>query len=186
MPSDHRTIPPDGSDPTAQPRWRDDYPIDTDREAVNTRRSFLKFMIGASACMSCGQFALLASEADWVASGADDLRPGEPRRITSLSELPVGEALLFAYPGPHDPCLLVRLDQDELVAYSQKCTHLQCPVVPQPQEDRLYCPCHNGAFDLKTGRPVQGPPRKALPKVALEQRGDEIWAIGMRPGEATA
>jgi Rieske Fe-S protein len=43
----------------------------------------------------------------------------------------------------------------------------------------MYCPCHEGTFDLATGRPVAGPPRRPLPRVRLEVRGDEIFASGL-------
>ena len=47
-----------------------------------------------------------------------------------------------------------------LVAFSQQCTHLSCAVVPQPEQNRLFCPCHEGAFDLQSGRPIAGPPNR--------------------------
>jgi Rieske Fe-S protein len=74
--------------------------------------------------------------------------------------------------------VLIRLDADRFVAYSQQCTHLTCPVIPQPEAGRLYCPCHEGVFDLATGRPIAGPPRRTLPRVKLEIRRDRICAIG--------
>ena len=40
-------------------------------------------------------------------------------------------------------------------------------------------PCHSGNFDLVTGRPISGPPRRPLPKVELEIRGDQVFAVGI-------
>ena len=51
-----------------------------------------------------------------------------PTLIASVQDVPVGGVKLFSYPTAHDPCLLIRLSQDQFVAYSQKCTHLSCPV----------------------------------------------------------
>jgi len=100
-------------------------------------------------------------------------------RIASISELAVGTSKMFDYPGPHEPCLLIRVSEDELVAFSQKCTHLSCAVIPKVAEGVLHCPCHEGYFDLRTGRNIAGPPPRPLPKILLEREGDEIYAVGV-------
>ena len=81
--------------------------------------------------------------------------------------------------------ILVRLGPDHFVAYDQQCTHLSCPVLPRPAEGKLHCPCHNGWFDLETGRPLAGPPRRALPRVLLEVRGDTVYATGITEESST-
>ncbi|MGH7505467.1 MAG: ubiquinol-cytochrome c reductase iron-sulfur subunit, partial [Longimicrobiales bacterium] len=58
-------------------------------------------------------------------------------------------------------------------------THLLCPVIAQPERGRLHCPCHNGAFDIETGRPIAGPPERPLPRVRIEVRGDVVYATGI-------
>jgi Rieske Fe-S protein len=87
--------------------------------------------------------------------------------------------LTFAYPGPQDDCILVRTREDALVAYSQKCTHLSCAVRPRTAEGVIHCPCHEGFFDLASGRPIAGPPRRPLPLIRLEVRGNQIFATGV-------
>ena len=74
---------------------------------------------------------------------------------------------------------MVRLSDSYLVAYDQQCTHLTCPVIPRPEEGHLHCPCHEGLFDLATGRPLAGPPNRPLPRVKLEIRGDKVYAVGL-------
>ena len=44
--------------------------------------------------------------------------------------------------------MLLHLPGGRFVAYSQKCTHLSCAVYFQPERERLYCPCHEGVFDV--------------------------------------
>ena len=78
---------------------------------------------------------------------------------------------MFDYPERTRPCLLVRPGADELVAYSQKCTHLSCAVVPDVEKGEIHCPCHEGFFDLRTGQPIAGPPPRPLPRITLEMRG---------------
>jgi Rieske Fe-S protein len=86
---------------------------------------------------------------------------------------------VFRYPNEHEPCLLLRPDETTLLAFSQKCTHLACAVVPQFDTGRLLCPCHNGYFDLTTGRPLAGPPRRPLPVVTLAVRDGVVFATGV-------
>jgi Rieske Fe-S protein len=170
---DELTLPPDGRPAEAQPAWRHDFPIDVPQDQYVARRDFAKFMVLTSLAFAVGQLWIAAQ--NWRRRRAG--RP-EIRRIASLSELPVGGALAFSYPGEHDSCVLVRTAQG-LVAYGQKCTHLSCAVVPNPAAGVLNCPCHQGVFDLATGRPVAGPPRRPLPRILLEQRGDEVYATGV-------
>ena len=85
-------------------------------------------------------------------------------------------ARAFAYPGEHDICLLVRTREESFVAFDQRCTHLSCAVVPEVERSRFYCPCHNGSFDLETGRPLAGPPRRPLAQIKLEIRDGVIYA----------
>jgi Rieske Fe-S protein len=101
------------------------------------------------------------------------------QRIISVDELAVGEAVGFTYPDEHEPCLLVRLSTREFVAFNQKCTLLSCAVVPRPSEGSFFCPCHEGRFDLRTGEPTAGPPRRPLTRVVLDIRGRDIYAVGI-------
>src|SRR5262245_17262211 len=131
------TRPPDGRPLHDQPQWRKDFPIDWPQDHYVSRRDFAKFMVLTSAAFAIGQL--------WI--GLENIwrrRGGDPpiRKIASLSTLPVGESLVFEYPGPHDKCILIRTAPDVLLAYSQKCTHLSCAVVPKVKEGVLRCPCH--------------------------------------------
>ena len=87
--------------------------------------------------------------------------------------------MTFAYPQEHDGCILVRTGEREIVAYGQECTHLSCAVQPLVAEGVLRCPCHEGFFDLASGRPIAGPPRRPLPRVHLDVRSREIYAIAL-------
>lgn len=168
------TIAPDFAPADAQPAWRQDFPIDWPQDLYVERRDFLKFMVLTSAAFTVGQ-AWIAAQ-NWYRR-----RRGEPpvQRIASIDDLAVAGSLVFTYPNEHDPCLLVRLSAAEFVAFSQKCTHLSCAVIPRPHENSFFCPCHNGRFDLRTGAPTAGPPRRPLTRVVLERRGDAIYAIGV-------
>ena len=171
--AEQRTLPPDGRPWALQPPWRQDFPIDTDLDDHTARRDFMKFMVLISFAFSVGQ--LWIGLQSWARR-----RRGRPgiRRIGSLSALPVGGMLTFSYPDS-EPCLLMRPEAGTLVAYNQKCSHLSCAVVPQPAQGEIHCPCHKGVFDLATGRPLAGPPRRPLARITLELRGDDIYATGV-------
>jgi nitrite reductase/ring-hydroxylating ferredoxin subunit len=169
---EHITLAPDGRPFEAQPAWRRDFPIDAPDDQYVERRDFMKFLVLTSSAFTAGQFWLALQR--WWRRRRGRL---EPRVIARASDLTPGRVLGFAYPGEHDRCLVTRLASGEIVAFSQKCTHLSCAVVPRPEEGALYCPCHEGVFDLPTGRPIAGPPRRPLPRIALDVRGDEIVAV---------
>ena len=116
--------------------------------------------------MTCGQAALLALEAN--ADDAELIEHGPLLLDIDVNAMADGESHLFHYPNNHSPCILVKVGEDNIHAYSQKCTHLACPVIPKPEQDMLYCPCHNGAFDLETGAPLFGPPKTPLPRVVFK------------------
>jgi len=168
------TIAPDWRPMTQQPVWRQDFPIDWPQDHYVERRDFMKFMVLTSLALTVGQVWIGAQ--NWWRRRRGAL---EIRRIASLDELPVGGVMTFTYPGPQDDCVLVRTPEDALVAYSQKCTHLSCAVRPRVEEGVVHCPCHEGYFDLRSGRPVSGPPRRPLALVHLRVQDGVIYASGV-------
>jgi Rieske Fe-S protein len=99
--------------------------------------------------------------------------------IARLEDIPVGSVRTFEYPDKEDWCILLRVDADRFLAYDQKCTHLSCAVVPSLAEKKLHCPCHHGYFDLETGRPLAGPPRRPLPRILIRVRDGMVEAYGV-------
>lgn len=158
-----------------EPNWKENFPIAWSDDHYVTRREFTKSLV----LVSCAAFA---SNGALVALHAWNGRRGDapPRRVCGVDELPVGGSRVFDFPTAGDACLLVRLEEDRFAAFSQKCTHLGCPVIYRPKPQCLYCPCHEGFFDAGTGEVLAGPPPRPLPRVELERRGDELWAVGMR------
>ena len=171
---DRVTSAPDGRPIQDQPRWRRDFPIDWPQDEYVSRKDLVKFICLTSLAFVVGQV--------WIAAKSLIGRRAvafPASAIAGVEELPVGGAKTFIYPAGSTPRLLVRVGQREFVAYDQQCTHLLCPVVPAVAEGRLHCPCHNGWFDLRTGNPLAGPPRRALPRVTLEVRGGSVYATGV-------
>jgi nitrite reductase/ring-hydroxylating ferredoxin subunit len=168
------TVAPDFAPAESQPAWRQDFPIDWPQDLYVERRDFMKFMVLTSAAFTLGQMWIVLQ--NWFRTRLGQL---PLQRIASVDEVAVGGAVSFAYPDEHERCLLIRLSVSEFVAFNQKCTHLSCAVIPRPAEGSLFCPCHEGRFDLKTGAPTAGPPRRPLTRIVLDIRGRDIYAIAV-------
>lgn len=169
------TVPPDRLSEDVQPQWRHDFPVDWPQDHYVARRDFTKFLCLTSFAFVVGQFTIGVQ--NWVRR-----RRGAPPivKIAERSQLPIGGAIVFHYPNEAEPCLLLRTDAHTLVAYSQKCTHLACAVVPDHEAGRLLCPCHHGYFETSTGRPIAGPPQRPLPRITLRINGDAVYATGIQ------
>jgi len=72
------------------------------------------------------------------------------------------------------PAILVRSQEGEYRAFSATCTHLDCTVQFKPEEDRIWCACHNGFYDLH-GTNVGGPPPRPLAAYTVNLVGDDIF-----------
>jgi nitrite reductase/ring-hydroxylating ferredoxin subunit len=153
-------------------KWRADFPFTAAGEDEVTRREFVRYLTLGSAGAAFGSVGL---------AGMTQLRrPVErtPQRIAALDDIPVAGSYLFRYPTPDDPAIVIRPTEDELLAYSQRCTHLACVVIYEHDDDELVCPCHHGIFDAQDGRNVAGPPQRPLNRIDLEVRDGDVWAVG--------
>jgi Rieske Fe-S protein len=160
---------------TAEPIWRRDFPYEAAGEEEVTRREFARYLVLGAGAMAAGNVGLAA----WTQLRS--INEGEPRAIVALDAVAVGESFLFRYPTEDDPAVLLRLGERDVVAFSQKCTHLGCVVYFQAEEDRWHCPCHEGNFETRTGDVISGPPTRPLGRIDVEIRDDgQVWALGRR------
>lgn len=157
---------------TEEPLWREEVSFRQAEERYVGRRQFGRFLLLTSAAMFAGNVWI------WLRSKTRKLAELPRRAIATVGSIPVGGVALFNYPGPNDPCLLIRRGEDDYVAFEQKCTHLSCAVVYAPERDRLECPCHQGYFSATTGAVLQGPPPRPLPRIRLEREGRALVADG--------
>jgi Rieske Fe-S protein len=166
----------DRPEPQAEePRWRRDFPYEAAGEDAVTRREFARYLALGSGALATGTVGIAA----WAQLRI--INTGEPRPIVALDRVPVGDTYLFGYPTGDDPAILLRTTDVEVVAFSQKCTHLGCVVFFDDAESRWHCPCHEGNFEAATGAVISGPPTRPLGRIAVEIRGDTVWALGSRP-----
>ena len=124
------------------------------------RRSFV-----ATAAMAGG---LVAGYGVFAAMAGRFLYPARPAPtawlfVKDLHGMKEGDSLVYRTPAGATVAV-ARLgstgtDKDFL-ALSSTCPHLGCQVHWEGQNNRFFCPCHNGTFDA-SGKAISGPPADA-------------------------
>jgi Rieske Fe-S protein len=93
--------------------------------------------------------------------------------VTQLARMRQGESIAFRAPGGERIAVARQGSKGEagdFVALSSTCPHLGCQVHWEGQNERFFCPCHNGVFDPQ-GKGVSGPPgdaEQSLPRYPLK------------------
>ena len=157
--------------------FQEEFPYEREEEAQVTRREFCNFLglTSAALFLATGGFAAKAA----LEAGTSE--SFSAAQVSGAEMLAPNSALNFNYPTEKDSAILIRTADGAYHAYGQKCTHLACPVYYSRDHHRLECPCHEGAFDARTGNVLYGPPPRPLDTIELETRDGQVWAIGRRP-----
>ena len=94
--------------------------------------------------------------------------------VANLDDLEPGETLFVE--GLREPICLVRLDDDDVRAVHNTCTHQQQPLHEGTvqEDDTLVCASHNSRFDLTTGESIGIPVVPPLPVYACKIEDDAI------------
>lgn len=169
MPTEERTVVvTPGSEPT--------------RQHGLTRRRFCNRLLLTSTGLMLAANSINGEPAD----NHESLLSYPPMRIEGAEGVMPGSCLYFDYPSANEPAVLVRGLDGEYSAYSRKCAHLGCSVDFDPSRRCLNCPCHQGAYDARTGYVLYGPPPRPLDQITLQMRGGGVWAVGRRIGSNDA
>lgn len=157
-----------------------------------------------SLCLSRRQFLFTSGTAitiialgdlSWAEKGLALQRAAYPKKLVGrLSQLALDQPLSFAYPweDAYSQNLIIKLgvpagggvgpDRD-IVAFNTLCTHMGGPLggtYKAPYKVLGPCPFHLTTFDLtKHGMVVAGQATESLPQIALELRGDQVYAVGV-------
>ena len=127
------------------------------------RRNFLTatstLAMGGGLAAGYGCFGVYAGRYLFPSAGGDVAW----QFVAVAKEMKLGESK--EYIGPTGAKVVVARQGEgetaaDFVALSSVCPHLGCQVHWEPQNDRFFCPCHNGVFDPQ-GAPVEGPPASA-------------------------
>lgn len=58
-------------------------------------------------------------------------------------------------------------EDNQVIAFNPRCTHLGCPYSWDQEKDIFVCPCHTAVFS-KTGEVVSGPPPRPLDRFPIK------------------
>lgn len=137
-----------------------------------SRRRFIDLLLGVSLLGWLGSIAypIIRYLKPLPQSGATG-----PTRLTrdEASKLEQNKFVIVPVSGQR---VIVLQSQDELLALSAKCTHEGCTVTYVPGQSSIWCPCHDGRFDL-SGRVLSGPPPKPLAKYMAKRQPDGVIVI---------
>jgi Rieske Fe-S protein len=137
------------------------------------RRHFLQ---SASTLGMAG--ALVASYGTLGAMASSFLYPAQetPKTwmfVERIQNIPLGKNIDYKAPSGAGITITRQGEKgvlEDFIALSSRCPHLGCQVYWENQNNRFFCPCHNGVFDA-TGKAVMGPPadaQQSLPRYPLK------------------
>ena len=147
-----------------------DFPVSRSEEHKSARRQFFQFLCFSA--LVAGLFKIFRG------FFKKQLTSFPEKELISVDKIKNGY-YLFRYPTENEPAILVKLSDGTFRAFSQRCTHLLCPVHFKPDDDSLYCPCHNGSFNAKDGSVQFGPPPKPLPQYNVKVDDGVVWITGI-------
>lgn len=104
--------------------------------------------------------------------------------VANLDEIEVGETLLVELA---EPICLVRVDDDDVRAVHDTCTHQQNPLHEGTVDgDTLVCAAHAATFDLDTGESIGVPDVDPIPVYACKiEDGCVLVDLDQRRGVAS-
>jgi len=157
-----------------------------------TRREFLMAGAAAGAFVGAGvvlPVAIMLTDDDGSSDFEAMIYPR--KRIGSLADLNTGEPVFFDYPLVGQSNMLVKVGapaesgvgpDEDVVAFSNLCTHMGCPITTYQSDEGVLgpCPCHFTTFDIAHDAQVTlGQATQKLPRVLLLTEGDDIYAHGL-------
>ena len=151
------------------------FPIDWAQDEYVSRRELVKFIVLTSAALAVGQFWIVLKSA-FSRSRRRSAGRADRRAWTSC---PIGGAKTFTYPEGSTPrcsCGPARPRSSPTTSSARTCSARWCRLSKQ---GRLHCPCHNGWFDLETGRPSPARRSGPLPRICVEVRDGIVYATGV-------
>jgi cytochrome b6-f complex iron-sulfur subunit len=137
------------------------------KKSQPSRRHFLDLLLGASLL---GWVASIAYPIIRYLKPLPQTGPTGPTHLTreETGKLEQNKFVIVPVSGQR---VIVFQSQDQLFAFSAKCTHEGCTVTYLPGQSIVWCPCHDGRFDL-SGRVLSGPPPQPLARYGAKRQPD--------------
>lgn len=138
-----------------------------DSNPTTSRRHFLDLLLGASIL---GWIASVAYPIIRYLKPLPQTGATGPTHLTreETGKLEQNKFVIVPVSGQR---VIVFQSQEQLFAFSAKCTHEGCTVTYVPGQSVVWCPCHDGRFDLR-GRVLSGPPPQPLAKYVAKRQPD--------------
>lgn len=113
----------------------------------------------------------LRRERPWIEIGPLDAIPiGEPRQLDCVSKEQDG----WLEKSVRRSVWVVRTDAEHVTVFNPKCTHLSCAYRWEADQQRFFCPCHGGIYDI-TGKVLGGPPPRPLDSLPAKVEGGALY-----------
>jgi len=134
------------------------------------RRGFLEFLLGTGIVASLVSF--LYPVIRYLIPPPQVNLGSNTVLAAKVGDLKVNSGKVFRFGD--QPALLILTADDKYLAFTAVCTHLGCTVQYRADEHDIWCPCHNGKYDLH-GRNISGPPPRPLTEFDVHVQGDDIY-----------
>lgn len=63
------------------------------------------------------------------------------------------------------------------ILISSVCTHLGCTILNRLNDGKLFCPCHNAYFELKSGKAIEGPAKLPLSMIPYVVENNKVYLV---------
>jgi Rieske Fe-S protein len=136
------------------------------------RRSFLNVFLGTTLTAFAG--AVIYPVLRFLSP--PEVPEAAGSRVLAAKRPEMAERGWKIFPFGQEPGILVEVNPGEYRAFTATCTHLDCTVQFDGETRRIWCPCHNGWYDLE-GRNVAGPPPKPLTPFVVQVVDDDIFVL---------
>ncbi|MFE9444270.1 Rieske (2Fe-2S) protein [Streptomyces sp. NPDC006602] len=128
-----------------------------------TRRTVLLATGAAALTVGCSEYG------DDNDSGSSSVEASAGQELAKTGDIPVGGGKIF----PDEKIVVTQPKEGEFKAFSNICTHQQCPVA-NVSGGTINCTCHGSKFSIADGAVEHPPATKPLPAKQLKVSGDSI------------
>jgi len=133
------------------------------------RRRVLQYLLGTGIAASVTSF--LYTVISFVLPPRSQGAASESHEAGNAADIPPNSGSVFQFGT--QPAIVIRTPEGEFRAFSAVCTHLGCTVQYVPESKVIWCPCHEGIFDLH-GRNIGGPPPRPLAELRVNVREGKL------------
>lgn len=143
-----------------------------ERAEVDSGRRWVNMLLGTG---------VLATIASFIYPAIRYVIPPPVTESTNLSvvaarvgELKENASKVFKFGST--PAILIRTADGNYRAFTAVCTHLGCTVQYRTDLHEIWCPCHNGIYNLQ-GRNISGPPPRPLAQYQVHIQGEDVVVV---------